>query len=386
MGMKAPVTLWEIAVPGGRIEWSEVKDRVDLGIVATALLGPAPGRRGAKGRLWWRCPFHEDKNPSFCVARGRHEWRCFGCQEHGDSAALVMRLNACTFPEAVRWLAEQVGIVASSARSAPRPRPPAGSSPVRAPAAPPEQPSGIPLVDALALVEDARRRLWEPEGGNALAYLRGRGLEDGTIRAAGLGFTPGVMIPKKGGSGKWNAKGVTIPWLDGDRLALVKIRQPKGREPKYGEAFRDRPRLFPAPAAVRPGRPLVVCEGEFDCLLLRQELADLDVGIVTMGSASARPGPSILDVMLSAPVWFLALDADQAGDKNAAAWPARARRVRPPAPFNDWTDLHQAGFNLIRYTWGRLIRQPTAWEELSAQRWGQAIGDSAPGIILGTPA
>ncbi|MFI5454202.1 MAG: CHC2 zinc finger domain-containing protein [Isosphaerales bacterium] len=384
MGMKAPDTTWEMTVPSGRIEWSEVKDRIDLGIVATALLGPAVKRSGPE--LIWMCPWDNDENPFLQVNPVKRLWKCWSCGQGGDAAALVMKVQGVAFPEAVRWLAEQVGIVTPSTRSATRPRPPAASKSARPPATPPEQPSGIPLADALALVEDARKRLWTCEGVGALEYLRGRGLEDESIRAAGLGFTPGVMIPKKDGTGSWKALGVTVPWFDGDRLALVKIRQPKGREPKYGEALRDRPRLFPAPAAVRPGRPLVVCEGEFDCLLLRQELADLDVGVVTMGSASARPGPAVLDVMLAAPVWYLALDADQAGDKNASTWPARARRVRPPDPFNDWTDLHQAGFNLIRYTWGRLIRRPISWEELSAQRWGPAIGDSAPGIIKGIPA
>ena len=38
---------------------------------------------------------------------------------------------------------------------------------------------------------------------------------------------------------------MTIPWFDGDRLAMVKIRQPEGKSPKYGEAFRDRPTLYP---------------------------------------------------------------------------------------------------------------------------------------------
>ena len=107
---------------------------------------------------------------------------------------------------------------------------------------------------------------------------------------------------------------------------------------------------------------MIVCEGEFDCLLLRQELADFDLAVVTLGSASARPGQAVQDVMLAAPVWYLALDGDQAGDKNAAAWPARARRVRPPAPFKDWRELHAAGFNLIRYIWGGLIRRPISWE------------------------
>ena len=60
---------------GDRIDWPTIRDRVDLAAVATALLGPAPGRRGEKGRrLWWPCPFHEDKNPSFVIDPGKAGW------------------------------------------------------------------------------------------------------------------------------------------------------------------------------------------------------------------------------------------------------------------------------------------------------------------------
>ena len=134
---------------------------------------------------------------------------------------------------------------------------------------------------------DAERRLWTPEGSGALEYLRGRGFTNDTIRAARLGWTSCVMIPKKDGTGSWKALGITIPWRDGDRLALVKIRQPEGRKPKYAEAYRFRPRMYPAPEAVCPGKPLVIVEGEFDALLLGQVLGEL-AAVLTLGSASAR--------------------------------------------------------------------------------------------------
>src|SRR5271165_2573714 len=70
------------------------------------------------------------------------------------------------------------------------------------------------------------------------------------------------------GLGSWRvgdryylARGVVIPWFDGDRLALVKIRQPEGRKPKYAEAYRDRPRVYPDPAVIEPGRPLIIGRG-----------------------------------------------------------------------------------------------------------------------------
>ena len=368
MGMKAPVSHWLMTAEGKRVEWSEFRDRVDLGVIATALLGPAPGRHGQKaGRLWWRCPFHEDKNPSFFVTKGKPEWRCYGCHEHGDAPALVMRLQKLKFPEAVRWLAEQVGFVTPSGQSKVRPRitdPPKGGrflDSEQSPAAAnriPDQPSGIPLADALVLVETAEKSLWLPEGLKALAYLRNRGLKDETIKAARLGVTFGVLIPKKDGTGVWKARGVTIPWFDDDRLAMVKIRQPEGREPKYGEAFRDRPAVFPAPSRIRPGKPLIVCEGEFDAILLRQELAEHDLAVVTLGSASNRTGHAVQDLMLTAPIWYLALDSDQAGNKNAEAWPGRAKRVKPPDPCKDWGEVHAAGRGMIRQHWAEILGRP----------------------------
>jgi DNA primase len=343
MGFRAPVNTWQMTARGNRLDWSDVKDRVGLAAVATNLLGPAPGRRAGQGRLWWKCPFHDDKNPSFHVNPIKQSWKCYGCSEHGDAAALVMKLKHCTFPEAVAHLA---GKPAPSGKPA-HPRPPAASPPVKPAAGPVKQSSGLPLADALKLVEEAAARLWTPEGGDALAYLRGRGLSEGTIKAARLGWTPRVSIPVKDGTRFWDVSGIVIPWMDRDRLAMVKIRRPSGSEPKYAEAFRDRPAIFPASEAVRPGMPLVVVEGEFDCLLLAQELADL-AAVVTLGSASARPEGSTYVAMLPAPTWYLAHDADEAGDKAASAWPARARRVRPQKG-KDWTDARQAGIELRRW-------------------------------------
>jgi hypothetical protein len=149
------------------------------------------------------------------------------------------------------------------------------------------------------------------------------------------------------------------------------------------------PRDLSGPSVVRPGKPLVIVEGEFDCLLLAQELADL-AAVVTLGSASIRPeGPTHL-AMLPAPVWYVANDADEAGDKAASRWPARARRVRPPAPCKDWTEAFQYPINLRRWWTDRLggIEAPalSSWEELASRRWGPAIGDPDPGIVIDRPA
>jgi hypothetical protein len=109
----------------------------------------------------------------------------------------------------------------------------------------------LPLADALKLVEDAAAALWTPEGVDALAYLRGRGLTETTIHAARLGWTPRALgLP-------WKPPGVVMPWFDtAGRLALLKIRPPdewrarfpiEKMPPKYIEGFRDSPAIYPAP-------------------------------------------------------------------------------------------------------------------------------------------
>ena len=237
-------------------------------------------------------------------------------------------------------------------------------------------------------MDDASARLLTPEGAEALDYLANdRLLTPETIRSARLGWTPEVRLPTAKG-GHWTARGWTIPWFDGDRLAMVNLRRPDSTGPKYVHAYRDRPTIFMGTqATTRPGMPLVVTEGEFDALLLGQELADLAV-VVTLGSASAHPEPTVLDRLGRYHPWHTAHDSDPSGDKSAARWPARSRRVRPPIG-KDWTEAAQAGVNLRRWWSDRLggTVRPEAfpWTELSARRWGPATNDPEPGIIIDHP-
>jgi DNA primase len=365
------------AAGGDRVDWKTEREKIDLAAVVTNRLGPAPGRRGERSsrRLWWNCPFHSDANPSFCVEVGKPWWRCRGCDEHGDAATLLIKLDGVSFPEAIATLTGQT--------SAPR-RPPskAPSRPVAPPTPKPSpDPSGLPEDDALALVDDAERRLWAPEGKQALAHLTGdRSLTRETIKARRLGWTDGVSVPKSDGTGAYSAAGWTVPWSHEGRLALVKIRQPENRSPKYVEVHRTPTRLvcYPCLALVRPGRPVIITEGEFDAILLAQELAALDVTVLTLGSASARPATRLFEALFACPAWYLATDADDAGDKAAEAWPARAKRVRPPGPGKDWTDAHAGGPNRLRYYWAGWLGRGAKWADLEHLRWG----DDRPDLDL----
>ena len=164
-------------------------------------------------------------------------------------------------------------------------------------------------------------------------------------------------------------------------LALVKIRQPDGRKPKYAEAFADRPRLYPGPEAIRPGMPLIDRRGGVRRPLARPRAGRpgerRDPRDRHRAGPRDRPSWRCCDALDG----IAAHDADEAGDKAAAEWPARAVRVRPPAPDKDWTEAHQSGVNLRRWWSDRLggIEAPerSTWDELAARR-GDRDGPTRP--------
>src|SRR5215472_10772729 len=56
------------------------------------------------------CPFHDEKTPSFSVHATRQFYHCFGCGVSGDVFNFVQKIENVTFPEAVRAVAQKLGI------------------------------------------------------------------------------------------------------------------------------------------------------------------------------------------------------------------------------------------------------------------------------------
>src|SRR6202011_1078039 len=56
------------------------------------------------------CPFHNEKTPSFSVHATRQFYHCFGCGLSGDVFSFVEKIENITFPEAVRAVAQKLGI------------------------------------------------------------------------------------------------------------------------------------------------------------------------------------------------------------------------------------------------------------------------------------
>jgi DNA primase len=124
------------------------------------------------------CPFHNEKTPSFSVHATRQFFHCFGCGVSGDVFSFVQKIENITFPEAVRAVAQKLGIALPKVNF---------SSPAEAK----EAKLRTVLLEvherACALFQDYLRR---PEGAHAREYLAGRGLNEDVIKAFRIGYAP----------------------------------------------------------------------------------------------------------------------------------------------------------------------------------------------------
>jgi DNA primase len=124
------------------------------------------------------CPFHNEKTPSFSVHATRQFYHCFGCGVSGDVFSFVQKIENITFPEAVRAVAQKLGIALPKVSF---------SSPAEAK----EAKLRTVLLEvherACAFFQEYLKR---PEGARAREYLAGRGLNEEIIKAFRIGYAP----------------------------------------------------------------------------------------------------------------------------------------------------------------------------------------------------
>lgn len=127
------------------------------------------------GKDWkGKCPFHDDRTPSFYVVPDKGFYKCFGCGASGDLFSFVMKQGGMDFPDAVRALGARYGVDLQE-RAASR-----GRDPHRA------------LYEVNAFAKSWFRRNLEDQetGAAARAYLRARAIDDATAERFGLGWAP----------------------------------------------------------------------------------------------------------------------------------------------------------------------------------------------------
>ena len=83
-----------------------IKDKLDVVTFLKGYLELTPAGKNFKAR----CPFHNEKTPSFMVSPDRQSWRCFGCGIGGDVFSFIMKYENMEFGEALKVLAEKAGI------------------------------------------------------------------------------------------------------------------------------------------------------------------------------------------------------------------------------------------------------------------------------------
>jgi DNA primase len=124
------------------------------------------------------CPFHSEKTPSFGVHATKQFYHCFGCGASGDVFSFVQKVENISFPEAVRLIAQKLGV--------PMPKV-AFSSPQEAH----DAKLRMALLDVHERATDFFQQcLRRPEGANAREYLKSRGLDADTIAKFRIGYAP----------------------------------------------------------------------------------------------------------------------------------------------------------------------------------------------------
>ena len=125
------------------------------------------------------CPFHGEKSPSFSVSPTKQFYHCFGCGKNGNAIGFLMDHTGMSFIEAVKDLAQQIGMQVPEEPQSPEER-------ARAQAAKAKSDS---LTDLLEKAGESYREHLKTSP-RAVAYLKGRGLSGQIAKRFGLGYAP----------------------------------------------------------------------------------------------------------------------------------------------------------------------------------------------------
>lgn len=303
----------------------EVKAVADI----VAVISGRTQLRKAGARYLGRCPFHEERTPSFSVNPTEKFYYCFGCGAKGDTITFVRETEQLDFAAAIEWLADRFNVQIEYEETSP------------------EQDARrrrrerlLELLDAAATFYE--RYLWDSQAGSlARDYLAGRGLAEEVCREYRLGLAlGGTTLTRKAlargftreellAAGLANRRGndyfsrrLLFPLADARGRVLGfqarKLHEDDPLRAKYvnspeGELFRKGDLLYGldrARAAIAKQERAVVVEGNTDVLALKQ--AGIDPVVAPMGTALTERQVKELS-RLTSRVW-LCFDGDAAGE------------------------------------------------------------------------
>ncbi len=286
-------------------------------------------RRASGSRFTGRCPFHEERTPSFSVNPVEKLYYCFGCGKGGDLISFVRETENLDFVGAIEWLAERFRVPLEYEESSPR---------VEADRRRRERLYAV-LEQTTVYFE---RHLWEGDTGEPVrAYLAERGLGEKITREFRLGLSPGRGLAEKAAE-----KGFTPDELRGAGLATVrgsdyfpprlmfpladargrivgfqarKIHEDDPLRGKYvnspeGDLFHKSAILYGlhlARAAISKQDRAAVVEGNTDVIALRQ--AGFEPVVASMGTALTER--QLRELGRLTRKIYLCFDADAAGQE-----------------------------------------------------------------------
>jgi len=277
------------------------------------------------------CPFHSEKTPSFTVSPTKQFYHCFGCGAHGTAVGFLMEHSGLGFVEAVKELAQSLGMKVPEVRSE---------------AAQRRAEHGVTLYELLLqAAQHYRARLKDTP--QAIAYLKQRGLSGDIAKRFGIGYAPeewqGLATAFSDYEGKALAEaGLVKSHDDGRRYDVFRNRimfpivDARGNvigfggrilgdgEPKYlnspetpvFEKGRELYGLYQARRAIRDAGRVLVVEGYMDVVALAQ--SGIEYAVATLGTATTPL--HVQKLLRQADEIVFCFDGDAAG--RHAAWRA----------------------------------------------------------------
>ena len=288
-----------------------------------------------------RCPWHNGKtDTSLTVDDAKGLYYCHGCGKTGDAIGWLRDYRGLSYMKALNELGQEPMMPRVLQNPEDKPRAALSST---------------WQGQAGVFLKQTQKRLWQHS--TALDFLHGRGLNNDTIQADGLGWNDcdryedrdtWGLDPVTDEKGKvrrlWLPAGFVIPIVSNGAVVRLRIRRPAG-EPRYyivpGSDMR--------PMILGQGKQaVVIVESELDGLLLHQEARDM-VATVALGTATGKPDSDTERLLKQAEAILIALDFDDAGAR--ASWQywvsAYPKARRWPVPVGkDPGEAFQKGLNI----------------------------------------
>ena len=283
------------------------------------------------------CPFHNEKSPSFTVSPTKQFYHCFGCGAHGTAIGFLIEYSGMGFVDAVKDLAQSVGMIVPSEDDK---IPPAQRAA--------QQAQSLALTDALTQACEYYRAQLR-QAADAIAYLKGRGLTGEVAARFGLGYAPPGWDNLRSVFKDYDAlalveSGLVIDRVDEDggnkkrydrfrERVMFPIRNTKGQvigfggrvmdggEPKYlnspetplFQKGHELYGLFEARQAIRDAGYVLVTEGYMDVVALAQ--LGFPQAVATLGTACTST--HVQKLLRQTDSVIFSFDGDKAGRRAA---------------------------------------------------------------------